>query len=187
MRQSVEANDRPDSPPGFSLAPLLSALRRALRRVFPALQGKQSPPGQACGNPPYSARACETSPRIHFEAIEPRLLLSGDPVSLPLATIEAAGAHAEVQSHDATLAERARVLVDRLAGDPPLDGSATTDGEARLSTDRLGENRFLELAAPDVRILDVDFNADRRQDLVVIGERPDGNAFARLWQATGVA
>ncbi|MEF8747919.1 MAG: hypothetical protein V5B31_08830 [Candidatus Accumulibacter propinquus] len=92
-----------------------------------------------------------------------------------------------MQSHDATLAERARVLVDRLAGDPPLDGSATTDGEARLSTDRLGENRFLELAAPDVRILDVDFNADRRQDLVVIGERPDGNAFARLWQATGVA
>ncbi|MBK8386898.1 MAG: VCBS repeat-containing protein [Candidatus Accumulibacter sp.] len=187
MRQSVEATDRPDSPPGFSLAPLLSALRRALRRVFPALQGKQSPPGQACGNPPSSARACETSPRIYFEAIEPRLLLSGDPVSLPMATIEAAGAHAEVQSHDATLAERARVLVDRLAGDPPLDGSATTDGEARLSTDRLGENRFLELAAPDVRILDVDFNADRRQDLVVIGERPDGNAFARLWQATGVA
>ncbi|MBK8579741.1 MAG: LEPR-XLL domain-containing protein [Candidatus Accumulibacter sp.] len=88
------------------------------------MQGKQSPPGQACGNPPSSARACETSPRIHFEAIEPRLLLSGDPVSLPMATIEAAGAHAEVQSHDATLAERTRVLVDRLAGNPPLDGSA---------------------------------------------------------------
>ncbi|HOG04360.1 MAG TPA: hypothetical protein PLL14_10290, partial [Accumulibacter sp.] len=90
-----------------------------------------------------------------------------------------------MQSYDATLAEGARVLVDSLAGDPPLHRSATTDGEARLSTGRLGENRILELAAPDVRILDVDFNADRRQDLVVIGERPDGNAFARLWQATG--
>jgi hypothetical protein len=71
MRKSISKEDHPVQNPKLEMLPLMSALKKAF----------WTSSGQSKSFPPSSARKMEepaTNSSIRFEAIEPRVLLSGD-------------------------------------------------------------------------------------------------------------
>ncbi len=113
MRKSLEPPGKPHRHHQFSLSPLLSALRRACAGRVAA----QPPQGPARPSPTPGAR-------LHYEPLEPRLLLSGDPLALAGVVDGQVGAPGEIhelQTDDLAPGAATQVLVDRQDAAPDLN------------------------------------------------------------------
>ena len=114
MRKSISKEDRPVQSPKLKILPLMSALKKA----FGASNGQSKPFS------PSSARKIEeptASSSIRFEAIEPRVLLSGDVNPAALTIAGSISVQGEQDHYEFTVEESHRVVFDSLANRPDLN------------------------------------------------------------------
>ncbi|MFA6444279.1 MAG: LEPR-XLL domain-containing protein, partial [Sterolibacterium sp.] len=151
MRKSTVKNDRPDRSKSFAVSPLVSALMRVFRpagRRSNALVRTTPVPVMPPSPPP-----------IRFEAIEPRVLLSGDvnPAQTITGSIDVPG---EVDQYGFTLAQNTRIVFDSLTNSSSFNWSLTGPKGAEVanrnfsssdSIDAVG-SPLLDLAAGDYTI-----------------------------------
>ncbi|MBL8395034.1 MAG: LEPR-XLL domain-containing protein, partial [Candidatus Accumulibacter sp.] len=187
MRRSAKHDERSPLPRRPGPAPLLSALRDA----FSHLTGK--PPGPVTGR---------SDSRLHWEPLEPRLLLSGDPLALPELLDGTAGVATEVHSAEPQLSDTTRVLMENPGESKALAWSLTAGGQAFAGTSEPAPDRTAAQATGMAQageggvgavqgsvqasqtFFDADFNADGRRDLFAVSHRADGRAVGQLWLAT---
>ncbi|WP_301102649.1 CARDB domain-containing protein, partial [Propionivibrio sp.] len=156
MRNAIDKNDRPDRLRNLTLSPLMSAL---LRTFGPAQWQARAAKTAARPTP----RAAQT-PAIRFEALEPRVLLSGDPAVAVMGSIDVPG---EVDQYGFTLPQNTRVVFDSLTNTSSINWTlqgpqgAVVSNRPLSQTDASGAlgNPLLDLAAGDYT-LTLDANAD---------------------------
>lgn len=107
MRTNNQKNDRPDRVAGLILSPLVSALSR----VFKTVKRQGSSPVKTRIE---TAHAQSELPAIRFEALEPRVLLSGDVNPAALTISGAISVQGEQDHYEFTVEDSRRVVFDSL-------------------------------------------------------------------------
>ena len=131
MRKSVEKNDRPDRSRNLSLSPLMHTLLGAFRLGKAAKEVNVAPPSSAA-----------SQPAIRFEALEPRVLLSGDvnPAALSIdGTISVQG---EQDQFEFSVEEQRRVVFDSLTNRSDLNW------KLEGPNGQIGSDRFSDTNSP---------------------------------------
>ena len=200
MRKSVVKNDRPDRVKNLILSPLMSALTRAFK-PSKSLASPSVKKTIATQTPPVSL------PAIRFEALEPRVLLSGDVNPAALTIAGAISVQGEQDHYEFTVQEPRRVVFDSLTnrGDLSwnLEGTSgqitsrpfnntdyyasspafeLTPGKYKLTVD--GQNDAL--GEYSLRIIDADAAADITPGVAVSGTLDGGNKTS-VYRFTGTA
>ncbi len=114
MRKSISKEDRPVQSPKLKMLPLMSALKK----TFGASSGQSKPFS------PSSAKKIEeptVNSSIRFEAIEPKILLSGDVNPAALTIAGSIGVQGEQDHYEFTVEESHRVVFDSLTNRPDLN------------------------------------------------------------------
>lgn len=140
MRKSSIKNDRPDRNKSLALSPVMSALAKVFK------SRKSSVKADAVSDaPPQSAT-------VRFEALEPRVLLSGDVNPAALTVSGELTAPGEQQVHTLDLTQPAVVLLDSLTPRTDINWTLSgPDGQVASSnfaeTDTQYATQHLSLAA----------------------------------------
>lgn len=180
MRKSVEKNDRPDRSRNLSLSPLMHALLGAFRpaRKTPAKAAKARQP-----------QAVASQPAIRFEALEPRVLLSGDVNPAALSINGAISVQGEQDQYEFSVQESRRVVFDSLTNRSDLNwklegpnGQLTS--RSFSNTDYQAESPAFELTPGKYKVT-VDGNADAVGDYSL--RIVDADAAADLTPGTEVS
>lgn len=129
MRKSLEKNDRPDRGRNRFLSPLMSAMLRAFRTLGSEQAGVRVGASAAPSQPTPLA-----APAIRFEALEPRVLLSGDVNPAALSVNGAISTPGEKDQYQFTVEDTRRVVFDSLTNRSDLNW--TLEGPAGQLTSR---------------------------------------------------
>lgn len=152
MRKSAHTHARK-----LKRAPLLRPLVRALKEAFSRIPHRRPP------KHPRPTRQAAAKP-IRFEALEPRVLLSGDvnPAQTVAGSIDVPG---ETDQYGFTLQQDARIVFDSVTNNPSLNWTLTgpagtqVDKRAFSASDATTANPMLELPAGEYT-LTVDADGD---------------------------
>lgn len=178
MRKSIQKIDRPERRHNFTLSPLMSGLKQA----FGAFRGQSKQPLSA--SPAKQNEEPNTHSSIRFEAIEPRVLLSGDVNPAALAIAGSISVQGEQDHYEFTVQDPHRVVFDSLTNRSDLNWQL--EGPAGQVANRNFADTFspaLELAAGQYKL-----TVDGQQD--AIGDYSlriiDADAAADLTPGTAV-
>lgn len=190
MRQQSQKNDRPDRINSFAVTPLVSAIKRVFRSVKRVVPTAISASGKTSG---------VVSPGIRFEALEPRVLLSGDVNPAALSVSGSIATPGEQDQYEFTVAESRRVVFDSLTNRSDLnwkleDANGQITNRSFDTTDYYATSPAFELtpgkyklivdgvqdAVGDyvLRLIDADAAADMTPDTQVTGALDGGNKTA---------
>ncbi|HEY8097355.1 MAG TPA: LEPR-XLL domain-containing protein, partial [Methylobacter sp.] len=160
MRKSIPKNDRPERRHNFTLSPLVSGLKQA----FGSFTGQTKP---LSASPTQKNEEPNINSSIRFEALEPRVLLSGDlnPAQTVSGSIDAQG---EVDQYGFTLTQNAQIVFDSMTNNSNMNWSlsgpngAVVGNRSFTSSDSVDASAspLLNLAVGDYT-LTVDANTDQ--------------------------
>ncbi|MDP3590036.1 MAG: LEPR-XLL domain-containing protein, partial [Methylobacter sp.] len=177
MRKSIQKNDRPERRPDFTLSPLMTGLKQA----FGMFRGQSKP---LSVTPAKQNQDPNTHSSIRFEAIEPRVLLSGDVNPAALTITGNISVQGEQDHYEFTVQDPHRVVFDSLTNRSDLNWQL--EGPSGQVANRNFGDTFspaLELAAGQYKL-----TVDGQQD--AIGDYSlriiDADAAADLTPGTAV-
>ena len=152
VRQNNNKTDGASSTPSvqkaFALSPVAKALRHALSALKqgPRATGKRKAAGQAGKAPRAQVIRQSKTSDVRFEALEPRILLSGDVNPSALSISGAIDAQGEKDQYEFTLEESRRVVFDSLTNRGDI--SWQLEGPDGQVTDRAFNNTDYSSASP---------------------------------------
>ncbi|MDP1667162.1 MAG: CARDB domain-containing protein [Methylobacter sp.] len=160
MRKSTKKEDRSVQSPNFKMSLLMSALKKALRTP----NGQSKPFSDSAAN---KAKKPTANSAIRFEALEPRVLLSGDlnPAQTVSGSIDVQG---EVDQYGFTLTQNTQIVFDSLTDNSNMNWSLSGPDGAVVGNRRFtnsdsayaSASPLLNLAVGDYT-LTVDANTDQ--------------------------
>ncbi|MDO9047917.1 MAG: LEPR-XLL domain-containing protein [Methylobacter sp.] len=160
MRKSIKKEDRSVRNPAFKMSLLMSALKKAFRTP----NGQSKPFSDSAAN---KAKESTANSSIRFEALEPRVLLSGDlnPAQTVSGSINVQG---EVDQYGFTLTQNTQIVFDSLTNNSNMNWSlsgpngAVVGNRSFTNSDSVDASAspLLNLAVGDYT-LTVDANTDQ--------------------------